>query len=259
MRPTRAQRRPDAGGRAVWRVQSGGRRAGRAAGAGVPWPPAARAARLDVRPRRRRGEPAGRRARPPLASRPARAACAPVVRSSRRLPARTRQAGLVQRRQRSHVGRLGPSGAGRTPPILHCPSLHHASPEEPGPISRGLEGARPSHSVRRERLSRRAFERGAHPRAAAGPVVVVHSRQKSSPAAATRRAVSAPTGGMSARVPPGLSGARGARADHEMHLARAPSELLAFERWSRWTTSVDVAGVWHAAEFARGDGACKSA
>lgn len=49
MRPTRAQRRPDAGGRAVWRVQSGGRRAGRAAGAGVPWPPAARAARLDVR------------------------------------------------------------------------------------------------------------------------------------------------------------------------------------------------------------------
>ena len=42
MRPTRAQRRPDAGGRAVWRVQSGGRRAGRAAGAGVPWPPAAR-------------------------------------------------------------------------------------------------------------------------------------------------------------------------------------------------------------------------
>ena len=148
---------------------------------------------------------------------------------------------------------------GRTPPILHCPSLHHASPEEPGPISRGLEGARPSHSVRRERLSRRAFERGAHPRAAAGPVVVVHSRQKSSPAAATRRAVSAPTGGMSARVPPGLSGARGARADHEMHLARAPSELLAFECWSRWTTSVDVAGVWHAAEFARGDGACKSA
>ena len=150
------------------------------------------------------------------------------------------------------------SARATTPPILHCPSLHHASPEEPGPISRGLEGARPSHSVRRERLSRRAFERGAHPRAAAGPAVVVHSRQRSSPAAATRRAVSAPTGGLSARVPPGLSGAWGARADHEMHLARAPSELLAFERWSRWTTSVDVAGVWRAAEFAQKNCTCKN-